>query len=76
MSHHELSPTPDEVRQAREAVGMTMRDAAALIGRHHNRWTEYEGGVYPMPPPLWELFLVKTNQHPQYMPRPSSDEAV
>lgn len=71
---NELSPSIEEVTAAREAAGLTMKDAALLIGRHPNRWTEYESGVYPMPPPLWELFLVKTNQHPQYMQRPDQDD--
>lgn len=61
-----LSPTPEEVKEARLSAGITQKDAADLIGRHVNRWSEYENGVYPMPPPLWELFLVKTNQHPTY----------
>ena len=73
---NDLSPSKEEVRSAREAAGLTMKDAAALVGRHHNRWTEYEGGVYPMPPPLWELFLVKTNQHPQYAPRQETEGDV
>ena len=62
-----LSPTPEQIRQARERAGLTQQQAAELIYRTHlQRWSEFERGEYAMSPSDWELFLVKTNQHPSY----------
>lgn len=63
------TPTPDEIRAAREAVGYTQTQAAQLIYSTLRSWQEWE--VTPtdgstagrrMHPGLFELFLLKTGQ--------------
>lgn len=60
-------PTKDEVLQARTAAKLTQKEAADLIHTVGTRWSEWEHGVYHMRPPSWELFLLKTGQHPQFI---------
>lgn len=65
--HHDLSPTPEQVKDARLRADLTQQQAAELIYRNQpQRWSEFERGIQAMPASDWELFLVKTNQHPQY----------
>lgn len=54
------SPTPDEIRAAREAAGLTQWQASALVYRSTNTWARWEGGSRTMPSGLWELFLAKS----------------
>lgn len=54
------NPTPDEVRAAREAAGLTQTSAAALIHGTLRAWQEWEAGNRRMHPGLWELFRLKT----------------
>ena len=58
------APTPEAIRAARDAAGLTQAEAAELVhlGRAV-RWSEYERG-HPMDAARWELFLVKVGQHP------------
>lgn len=58
------TPTPEEVRAARDAAGLTQGQAAELVYMGHaKRWSEVERGVYAMHPGLWELFRIKTTKH-------------
>lgn len=57
-------PTPDAVLQARKAVGLTQELAGQVLGAHNRQWRMYEAGDRAMSAQLWELFLLKTNQHP------------
>jgi hypothetical protein len=58
-------PTADEVRAARALAGLTQQQAIELIHQAGNRtWRAYEAGTMRMHPSSWELFLLKTNQHP------------
>jgi DNA-binding transcriptional regulator YiaG len=53
-------PTPVEVREAREAAGLTQREAAELVYLGHaKRWSEIERGVQTMHAAVWELFCIK-----------------
>jgi transcriptional regulator with XRE-family HTH domain len=55
------APAPHEVREAREAAGLTQAQAAELVYMGHaKRWSEVERGVYALHPGLWELFRIKT----------------
>lgn len=66
-------PTPDEVKAARKAAGLTQTQAAQMIGqagaKGYRTWQRFE---YPVEntdhraiqPRLWELFLLLTDQHP------------
>jgi len=57
-------PTPEAIRAARG--GLTQSDAAALAGTVKNRWAEYESGVRRPHWGLWEMFLLRTDQHPTH----------
>ncbi len=54
------SPTPEQVRAARLAAGLTQPAAAKLIYSTLRTWQDWEYGVTPMHPGLWELFGIKT----------------
>ena len=68
------SPTPQDVREARAAAGLTQAQAAALVSpakgkSSYRAWQVYEVEVgqpdhRTIPLPTWELFLLLTGQHP------------
>jgi hypothetical protein len=63
MSLHQ--PTKREVTVARERVKLTLQQAAKLVHLSgHARWSEYESGKRNIEISRWELFLLKTGQHP------------
>jgi putative transcriptional regulator len=57
-------PTPEAVLEARKAAGLTQEAAGQVLGAHNRQWRMYEAGDRTMSAPLWELFLLKTGQHP------------
>jgi hypothetical protein len=67
-------PTPQEVRAARKAAGLTQTQAASLVspaqGRSaYRRWQGYEAEIgqsdhRAIPLSTWELFLLLIDQHP------------
>ncbi len=58
-------PTPAEIRAARERAGLSTAKAAELAGYGAQpRWAEIEAGRKAMDPSRWELFLLRTDQHP------------
>lgn len=68
-------PTASEIRAARKAAGLTQDQAAALISTaptaRIRTWASYEqiAGARPrrsIPLAIWELFLLKTGQHPKF----------
>lgn len=52
-------PTPDQIREAREAAGLTQAASAALIYVTDRAWRRYEAGDHEMHPALFELYLIK-----------------
>ena len=61
------TPEPAEIRQKREQAGLTQEQAAHLV--HYSfdvAWNRVERGERKMPLDKWELFLIKTNQHPDF----------
>ena len=56
------SPSPAEVRRAREKAGLTQAKASALIGATLRAWQYWEAGERKMPAAKWELWLIKINQ--------------
>lgn len=59
------NPSPAEIRQAREAAGLTQTEAGAKIRSTLRAWQAYEDGGENgrrMHPGLFELFLIKTGQ--------------
>lgn len=66
-------PSPEEVREARERVGLTQTQAAWLVSSAvtagYKTWAGYEQPVgarnhRAIPLAVWELFLLLTGQHP------------
>lgn len=55
------TPTPDEIRAAREAANLSRPDAAALIYRSGRGWEKFENGQRTMDPALWELWTLKVS---------------
>ncbi len=56
------TPTPTEIKQARIAAGLKLREAAELIGIGIKAWQHYESGRSIPPTRRWALFLRLTNQ--------------
>jgi len=57
-------PNSVEVAQARAQAGLTQAAASKLMLMTMRAWQMYEAGDRNMPEPIFELFLLKTNQHP------------
>ena len=53
-------PSPDDIRQARKAAGLTQAQAGELIGATRRAWQEWEAGRRNMPGAKWELWVIKT----------------
>lgn len=58
-----MTPTPAQIRAARESAGLSQTAAAALIHCSRSSWAEWEGGVSRMHPAFWELFSIKTRSN-------------
>lgn len=58
--------SPQAVRNARLKASLTQEEAASLIHACSRAWTFYEAGDREIPLASWELFLLKTKQHPDY----------
>lgn len=58
-------PTKGQVIAARAASGLSGQKASELIGQEGRAWRKYEAGDSEMHPASWELFLLKTGQHPE-----------
>jgi len=56
------NPTPEEVRAARKALGITQTAAARVIYCTLRGWQGWEAGERRMHPALWELFNIKTKK--------------
>lgn len=56
------TPTPADIRAARERAGLTQAQAAATVCVGIRNWQQWEGGERKMHPGLWKLFLLL---HPQ-----------
>ena len=56
------NPTPDEIKAARGALGLSQRAAAELIHGTERAWQEWEAGNRRMHPGLWELFQIKRKE--------------
>lgn len=53
------NPSPEAIREAREAAGLTQTEAAALIYSGLRAWQEWEAGARRMHPAMWELWRMK-----------------
>lgn len=62
-----IPPSPQQLLAARHAAGLTQEQAAQLVHRAgRNRWNEWEAGSRHMKADTWELFLLKSGQHPTH----------
>lgn len=62
-------PTPDDIRAARAAAAHTQAEAATLVHAARRSWEAWEStapgtATRAMPLASWELYLLKTGQHP------------
>ena len=55
----ESNPTPEQIKQARAAAGLTQTQAADLIYKSCRAWQQYEKGDRAMDKALFELFMIK-----------------
>lgn len=53
------SPSPVEIRTARERAGLTQTEASALVHTTLRAWQHWEAGDRAMHPAFWELFGIK-----------------
>lgn len=54
------TPTPEEIKAARKAAGLTQTQAGLLVHRTRPQcWGEWERGTVAMPAAEWELFELK-----------------
>jgi len=61
------APTPDEVRAAREAAGLTQSAAAELAGiAGWRQWSAWESGERRPAAQAWELWLLRVDRHPTH----------
>lgn len=63
------TPTPDEIRSARIAAGLTQAQAAESVGlgaAGNMRWSEYENGTRTPDVARWTLFQLIIRIHPEW----------
>ena len=56
------SPSPEAIRAARAAAGLTQTQAAAIIYCTLRGWQEWEAGKRAMHPAFWELWQQKVGR--------------
>jgi hypothetical protein len=67
------TPTPEQIVEAR--AGISQRAAAELIFAGSSKtWQNWEIGKRAMPPGMFELFLLKTFQHPALIATPTRNK--
>jgi DNA-binding XRE family transcriptional regulator len=59
-------PTPQQIKAARINCDCTQTEAAELCGVTTRAWQLWEADDRKIPWATWQLFLIKTNQHPIY----------
>lgn len=56
---------PSVIREVRAKAGHTQEQAAHTVGVARRTWQDWERGIAAMMPGLFELYLIKTGQHPE-----------
>lgn len=56
------NPKPAAIRSARATSGLTQTEAAGTVFVSLVTWARWEAGTCPMPPGLFDLFMIKTDQ--------------
>lgn len=57
-----LSPDKDLIKSIRNKHQLTQANAAELLCRTREAWSQWERGTARMPPKLWEMFLTKVGE--------------
>lgn len=57
-----MKPTPEQIRAARKAAGMTQADAAKTVHATLRTWQMWEAGDRGINHSAWELFKIKTER--------------
>ncbi len=57
---------PTDIRAARKAAGLSQTAAGALCHRTLRAWQAVEAGDRTLDLAAWELFLLRTGQHPSH----------
>ena len=57
-----MSPSPSEVRTARDQANLTQREAGRLVSSSRKAWQAWELGTRNMPKSKYDLFLILTGQ--------------
>lgn len=52
----------DQVKDMRVSVGLSISQAARVVGVSDRTWQRYEQGTRKMPAPVIELFKIKTSR--------------
>jgi len=55
----ETEPTPEKIKAARKAAGLSQSAAAELVHSKLRTWQQWEAGHRKIHPGLWELFRLK-----------------
>lgn len=59
-------PSPIDIRAARQAAKLSQSAAGRLCHRALRTWQDAEAGLRRLDPAAWELFLLRTGQHPTH----------
>ena len=54
------TPTPDQIKAARQQAGQTQAQAAAMLYCDGRAWRRWEAGERAMDSAYWELYQIKT----------------
>ena len=54
------APTPEQIKAARKAAGLTQAEAGRVIGYTMRGWQNWEHGGAEMKQALYDLFLMRT----------------
>ncbi len=60
------SPSPEQLKSTRKALGYTQKEAAELVHVSLRAWQLWQAGDRKMPPGIWELCVIKAGLHPLY----------
>lgn len=57
-----MTPTPNQIIEARQTAGHSRNQAAALVYVKYRTWQDWELGTAKMPGAAFELYQLKTGQ--------------
>ncbi len=61
------APAAAEITAVRQAAGLTQAKSAHLVHVAIGTWKQYEAGTRTPHAALWELYLLKSGQHPTHI---------